>query len=345
MEATKAKQPELLLLDELRLAYQSACESSGNERSHLVTLGGRAICLRFATSALEDLLLPSLSYFPTNVGEPSLTVYLADSVSSKTRRPQLPWRIDAFDARGVPVDLDHISVKVAIKPFSGALSVYNSDTKEAFYWVHSADVVPAWEAAGPIRTILAWWAKDNGFQLAHAAAVGIKQQGIILTGKGGSGKSTTAASALWGGFDFVGDDYILLQERDGVRSAHSIFATSKLLPNSPVVTQFKGELDFSKDEKATIHLREHFEHQLVESLDVKAIVVPTVGSAEPALERLPASRVLQALAPTTLFQLPGSGSETFKALADWAQYVPGYSLRLSPDLNKNLDAIRTLLTA
>jgi len=54
-----------------------------------------------------------------------------------------------------------------------------------------------------------------GNWLFHASGVSYKEQGLLLMGSSGSGKSTTCFSLLQGGFHLLGDDASLVIQRDG----------------------------------------------------------------------------------------------------------------------------------
>ena len=47
-------------------------------------------------------------------------------------------------------------------------------------------------------------------QVVHAASVGTKDGAVLIVGKGGSGKSTSALACLNAGMYYLGDDYTLI---------------------------------------------------------------------------------------------------------------------------------------
>ena len=57
--------------------------------------------------------------------------------------------------------------------------------------------------------LFGWWARQNQMMLLHSACVGMNGKGVMISARGGGGKSTLSVSCLLGGFDFVADDYIL----------------------------------------------------------------------------------------------------------------------------------------
>src|SRR4051794_7273185 len=66
-----------------------------------------------------------------------------------------------------------------------------------------------------------------GRQLLHAAAVGTEQGGVVITGRGGVGKSTAALLCLEAGLAYLGDDYVVVA-LEPQPMAYSLYCTAKL---------------------------------------------------------------------------------------------------------------------
>ena len=82
------------------------------------------------------------------------------------------------------------------------------------FWVRDQAELPYWTASAPFRTLLHWWMEANGCQLLHAAAVGHQDGALLITGKGGVGKSTTALTCLEAGMQLISDDYLVVKLRE-----------------------------------------------------------------------------------------------------------------------------------
>ena len=90
------------------------------------------------------------------------------------------------------------------------LLMLNLLTHEAIYWVNDSDLIPHFECGAPLIPILHLWMSYMGSQLLHAAAVGLPNKGVLIVGKGGSGKSNTALSCLNSKLYYAADDYCIL---------------------------------------------------------------------------------------------------------------------------------------
>ena len=231
---------------------------------------------------------------------------------------------------------------------SGVLSVLEAGGTEATVWVRDAAALPLWETAAPLRTLLGWWPPSVGGTLAHGAAVGTERGGVLLAARGGSGKSTTALACLDAGLHYAGDDYVVVTG-GAAPQIHSLYASAKLVPAHfeaalPHLAAHAEAPGADPEGKAVHLLHEAFEDPLAERMPLRALVVPHVARTEaPALTPLSPRDALQALAPTTVFQLPGAGGGTLSLLAEVVERVPAYALGLSHRLGANVEAIRVLI--
>ena len=337
--------------DELQGEWKEARKRVGGADSDLL-VGGRPVRLRFAGSTLPPLLLPALEHlvstgaYPT--GTPSLTVSLWDTATSGVRPPPPPPEASAFVARGEVRHHMGDRLQLSFSVDSGALHAYDPGTARAVLWIRDPAKTPAWERAAPLRPLFGWWAEEFGAQLVHGAVVGDHRGGILLAAPGGSGKSTTALACLDAGMLYAGDDYVLAESNpDPI--VHTLFGTAKLVPahlraRLPRLVESIEEMGRVDQEKVVLLLRRTHPDQLVSSLPLRAILVPTLHpEGEIGVEEISPARTLAALAPTTLFQLPGAGGRAFETMSRLVRQVPTFRLRLGPDLDRVVAEIGALL--
>jgi hypothetical protein len=325
--------------------FKSAQQVTGSvERTYVI--GGYCIRLIFSGEALLSLTRALDHLASDNSATPDLTICLWDSESSDQRMAARPWQEDDFLARGVIQGYNTERIYTAFQHGSGAVSVLDQEQNLAVFWAPNP-AVPYWEKGSPLRTILHWWLLSRGLQLVHAAAVGNLNGAVLIGGKGGSGKSTTALACLESKLSYIGDDYTLLG-LNPVPMVHSIYNSAKL--NSDHVQRFPRLLpkidnpEQLAQEKALLFVNEHYPSQVATQLPVRAILLPRVtGLPETGLKRVSVARALAALAPSTIFQLPRAGSEALKFLAIFARHLPCFSLELGTDLHAIAPVIEKLL--
>lgn len=314
-------------------------DRSYNIAGHLIRLSFSGGALLSLTKALEHLAAVDHS-------TPDLTICVWDSESTGQRMIPRPWQESDFLARGVIQGYNTERIYTAFQHGSGAVSVLDKERNLGIFWAPDPRV-PYWENGSPLRTILHWWLLSRGLQLVHAAAVGNSTGGVLIGGKGGSGKSTTALACLESNLSYVGDDYTLLG-LDAGPVVHSLYNSAKL--NSDHLQRFPALLpkianpERLAEEKALLFVNEHYPLKVATRLAARAILLPRVtGLAETRLKPVSVAMTLAALAPSTIFQLPRAGNEALKFLATFARQLPCFSLELGTDLSTIPPVIEGLL--
>lgn len=334
------------------VAFQRAEGVAGDSIDRFYNIGGYSIRLRFAGPALIPYITPALAHLAVElVTEPALTVCLWDSASTGTKLPSLPWAMDGDITRGEArgyIMMNNDRIHTALDIGTGVLSVVDTTLNLAVYWIRDACQLPYHESAAPLRTILHWWMSNQGRQLVHAAAVGTCRGGVLLAGKGGSGKSTAALACLHSEMLYAGDDYVLLSGQP-MPFAYSLYNSTKLdadhvkrLPHLLPAVSNSERLD---TEKALIFLHEHYPDRVTKGFPVRAILVPHVtGLSETRLKTATPAASLIALAPSTIFQLPGARHEILQNLSEFVKQVPSFVLEVGTDLSGIPDVILAFLS-
>ncbi|HEV7766896.1 MAG TPA: hypothetical protein VGQ76_17985 [Thermoanaerobaculia bacterium] len=319
------------IFDVLAERFDVAVQRLGR-REELLTIAGLRLRVSFAGDAMRDRLLPALPRVSASA-ESDLTLLVWDCASASLSAP-LPWRFEDIDARGAISIATSDSMRTAYSVGSSALSMLDLARGLALFRARDAHELPWWERASPFRSILHWALEARGRRFVHAAAVANENGGALLAGRGGSGKSTTAMLCLENGFAYAGDDYVGVSIDDDVPQAHALFTSAKLSASSVDWLPFLHDaicVAPSDSEKGVAMLGERFPRQIASSLPLHAVIVPRVTGGTSRLQRISGGAALRALAPTTLLQLPGSGAETFAALANLVRRLPAWSLDLGDD--------------
>ena len=216
-------------------------DAAGGAIVHDLRLGGAHVRLRLAGDALDPVLVPALRHarIPTPAREPDLTIDAWDDLSTGVRPPAFPWRPEDVRERGEIQGFNNAAIRTlyhAGGPGPGrdfhALSMVDTVVRTAWFSVASAECVPWYERAAPLRAILHLGLHAPGRLLVHAAALGRGGTGMLLAGPAGSGKSTTALACVLAGLDYCGDDYVVLDLRGATPTAHSIYGTAKVVPST-----------------------------------------------------------------------------------------------------------------
>ncbi|MBI4317607.1 MAG: serine kinase [Chloroflexi bacterium] len=331
-------------------AFQNACQAAGGPVDRFYIAAGDVLQLRLAGPALLPYLTPAIAHLATPPPlTPALQICAWDSDSTGLTLPTPPWPVDDRVARGELPSFSNHRIRTAFQPVPSAVSMLDTGKALGIFWVQNGACIPYYDASAPFRTILHWWFHSRSRQLIHGAAVGAPTGGVLIAGKGGSGKSTTALACLSSPLLYVGDDYVLLSQKDSPR-LHSLYNSAKLnadhVHRFPHLVPLISNPDKLDAEKAVIFLQEHHPEKLLHSIPVRAIVLPKLSAhAETRLRPASPTASLLALAPSTIFQLPGAGQEVFQFLKNFVEQVPSYVLDLGSDLSRIPAVIEELLGA
>ena len=225
------------------------------------------------------------------------------------------------------------------------LNLYDLEAKTAYFWARDANLLPDWLHAAPIRPILHWFLSRSNVHLVHGAVIGLQDQAILLSAKGGSGKSTTAISSVLAQMNYLGDDYVGIEAGEKI-IAHSIYNSAKVddktMARFPHFKKHIANPNHKPADKSIIYFSEIFPDQLKQSASLSAILIPRI--TENGITRIiPATKLqaMLALSPTTLFQLPLAGNHQLGQLKQIIEKTPCHIL----ELGKPIEDVPNILTS
>ncbi|MCC7394930.1 MAG: glycosyltransferase [Sphingomonadaceae bacterium] len=299
-----------------------------------VQLLGKRIRLAFGSESLCNLLFGALSHLEMPVaGAADAHFFIWAGDEGDIAMPPAPVGRHCFSDRGDIWTMHSRDILSAFHWSEFSLALYDAPGAEGIYWLRSSQSLPYWTQASPLRTLLHWWARAQGAQLVHAAVVGNAQGGLMITGRGGVGKSTTALGALNAGMAYVGDDYVLLaSDEDGQYHAHSLYCTAKLNPDNLADfahfnPQFLGGGGADGGEKAVIFLG----NCTTKSLPLRGVITPQIADGTAQFCVIDRAEMIGAASFTTMAQLPHAGEATAAFIANVLRALPLARLMLGDD--------------
>ena len=339
--------PRVDAFDLMTLGWARAHDAGVPTLERYYEIAGAVVRLRFAGDALVEPLTRAISHLETPpVDSPALTVRLWDSTSTGIELSSLMefvigmvWKapFEALTPRHEVRGLHSERVHTTYELGSGVLTMFDAHERDAVYWVRDAADLPYYERGAPLRTLLNWWLSQRGLHCVHAGAVGTRDGAVLLTGKGGSGKSTTTLACLGSPLAYVADDYCVISTGDDPR-VHSLYNTGKLngaadLERQPHFEPWVVNKEQMGEQKLLMFLHDHVPDQMLLTAPLRAIVLPQVTQrTAPMLEPVSAGVALKALAPTTMFQLPGAAGTAMLTMAGLVKVLPCYRLQLATDV-------------
>lgn len=310
-------------------------------------IAGGLIQIDFAGPALAEVMLGALAHLIVDTpATPDVRLIAYDAGSTGVGVPEMPVGRNCLTDRGDLWSFNSTRYRSAFHWLESSVTVMDVETGRAVFWVNQQSDLPYWTKASPFRTVFHWWMMERGAQLIHAAGVGYEDGAVLITGKGGVGKSTIALAAIEHGMQYVADDYLVVSLDNGPE-IHSLYNTAKLNPDQ--VERFPRLADLiqspPKDgDKAVISLHPERTHQISGTLPVKAFLSPSFAdSSETSFDGISAADLFAAASFTTLSQLPHAGEQTATFINRLISACRTFRIKLGRDVPSVPVAIESLL--
>lgn len=310
-------------------------------------IGGRTITLRTIPGQDGETLGTALIHrvIPDPGAPPDLTINVFRASDLPVHAPLARLLLGLHGnwtewcgPRGEVLSLQSGDVTGHFDPGTRLLTVLERSSRRAWQVKRDDTPLPFWEIGSPLRFLFHEWFADQGLQMLHGACVGTAHGGVLLAGKGGVGKSTTALLCAAAGLHYVGDDYCLADPGRGW--IHSLYATGKITTANDFqrLPELRGRainadaFERGGTAKAVVSAAELWPDRLAEALPLRALLVPQVELTAPTgLVPCSAGEALLALLPSTVGQLPAAGEADCRRLVALCEGVPSFRLRLGPD--------------
>ena len=227
--------------------------------------------------------------------------------------------------------------------------LFNFLSQEVIFYIPNDKLIPQYQIAAPLLTIFHWWMREKGYQLAHSAAVGNQDGGILLTGKSGSGKSTAALACLESPLYFMSDDFVVFHCEKNDYFAETLYSSAKL--NKKLVSRFphltasmNNLVEKKEEEKWLLFLNQDYKNKIIKQFPIKAVVVSRFTDGQNShLSEISTVSALSAMAPSTMLQLADADERDFENIKRLVQSRPCFQLETGKDLSQIPEVIDNLL--
>lgn len=245
------------------------------------------------------------------------------------------WSESHFREREVEAALTATSFRLHFHDQTDFWQVFDRRQHCGLQLMREAAGYPDWDPGSPLRNLIHWALAEGGGGLVHAGSLGLGGKAVLLAGTGGSGKSGTVLAGLMHGLTSLGDDYVAITTKGGIR-AHRAFGSLKQDPagfarlglagllGGRAALNWQGKHLFTFDELGT--------PPQPDSLPAVALCLPHVVMAERTrFAPVSAREAFLALAPSGVTQIPSARAETFRLCAALSRDLPAYRVALGTD--------------
>jgi hypothetical protein len=300
-------------------------------------LFGTVVEIEFLDRAIERLVHRPLAHLESAAGGAAATVQITcwDATQTPSAYPNVNVGRNGFGLRTEAPGLSNERYLTAFAAPGRILTQLDRTTMRGTYVLGDSGGMWRHEHALPMRSLLSWIGKDLGMQFLHAGSVGTPKGGILLIGRGGSGKSNTALSALASPLGLLSDDFCTVTF-EPEPTAHAIYATGStrrsdwsrnpVLRSLPVLHEPANE-----DGKLVYDLFQQHHNRLLRSFKIRAVAQIRLGGSTFRLNRIGGGAIVREVVPDTQMMLPYAEQEILTCVTRLVRTLPCYELTLGPD--------------
>lgn len=236
---------------------------------------------------------------------------------------------------------------------NGFVNLFDRDTNTYFYGAQNLEPEEFIKQGHIFVQIFNKILRTKTSNLAHGAVVGIKNKGILLCARGQRGKSTLAVLSMMKGFEYVSDDYLVLEKDSDILYTHPIYSIITLSPRmyNELYDKLEGTRFVSNNarkDKYVINIAK-YHPQFRTRYPIKVCIFPEiVADSKPSICLCDAEekgRAITQLIQSTVAQVQDINDHTtILKLINMVKDFEFYKINLCSDIAQNTQALRDFIT-
>lgn len=236
---------------------------------------------------------------------------------------------------------------------NGIINSFDPSTKTYFYGVENLEPEEFIKQGHIFVQIFNKILKDENSNLVHGAVVGKNNNGILFCARGQRGKSTLTVLSMMEGFEYVSDDYLVLEKCGKDLYSHPIYSIITLSPR--MYNELYDRLDGcrfvsnnARKDKYVINITK-FHPQFKTKYPIKICIFPEIVSdPEPSLRlcsKEEKGRAITQLIQSTVFQMQDiNDHKTILKLLNMVKNFEFYKLNLCNNIEKNTQYLEDFIS-
>ncbi len=279
--------------------------------SFSIKLGNHSVCISMPNCEGVSDLISSAFHQAEHDKEELWKISVVD-LSRGYKIPPINWNPQMHMPTG-QLRTNRAKSRIAFDPIAGITWVMAREDRNIIAFLPSLHAMPLWWISTPFRLGISWIANEYGFEFVHGAAIGKHGLGVILAGPSGVGKSTLSLSLGQIGWEFLSDDFFLM---DG-QTAHSVYRRVRLWEDSTKSLGFEPLSEFMSPNE---RLKFIFEYSNLDgivpisTLSVRVLAFPHLSNFTHLRSISPPKAFLE-FTSATLSGLQGGSDASFSRLA------------------------------
>lgn len=234
---------------------------------------------------------------------------------------------------------------ISIDAQNGFVKAYNKETNTYYYGVKDLSPEEFIKEGHIFVQMLNKIAKTDHSNLVHGAVVGLNNNGILFCARGQRGKSTLAVLSMMKGFEYVSDDYLILEKEGDSLYSYPIYSIITLSPRmyNELYDDLKGRFvsNNARKDKYVINI-EAYHDTFKDKYPIKVCMFPEiVKDAKPSIVPCKKGRSITQLIHSTIRQTQDAHDiKTIQKLINFVKDFDFYQINLCNDIHANVECLR-----
>ncbi len=338
-------------------------ESYKQEWIKYVILGSKTVRLINYSSKFTPLIQKQLSYtlkdsapkFDATIivwNEENPKLFSSKIIDKTNTAIMMRIRLEKLMAKREDIDLHFMDESyskhnplIKVNLTEGIVNAYDKENNTYYYGVEDLTPEEFIKQGHIFVQMFNRIAKTPNSNLVHGAAVGLNGNGILFCARGQRGKSTLAVLSMMQGFEYVSDDYLILEKEGETLYSYPIYSIITLSPRmyNELYYDLKGKFvsNNARKDKYVVNI-DAYHDTFKDRYPINVCMFPEiVTDAEPSIVPCKKGRSVTQLIHSTIRQTEdGHDIKTIQKLIGFVDKFDFYQINLCSDIEKNVACLR-----
>lgn len=248
-------------------------------------------------------------------------------------------------------DFSNINPVILFDSLNGTIEAYDTDNKTCYYGVDNFDPEEFIKRGHAFVQQINVLIQNSSVNLAHGAIIGFNNNGLLMCARGQRGKSTLTVHAMMHGFEYVSDDYQILENKDGQLLSYPIYSIITLSPimYNELYDDLKGKFvsNNARKDKYVINIAPYHD-QFRTAYPIRLCLFPEiVKDKEPSIKFCTSKEkgraIVQFIQSTVMQMRDWNNHSVIRTMFNMVKDLDFYKFNLCRDIDENTEYLRKFL--
>ncbi len=249
-------------------------------------------------------------------------------------------------------DFSAINPVITFNDDAGVIEAYDTANKTCYLGIKNFDVEEFIKLGHIFVQQINVLIQSPSVNIAHGAIIGYNNNGVLFCARGQRGKSTLTVHAMMHGFEYVSDDYQILENHDGELLSYPIYSIITLSPTmyGELYDDLRGKFvsNNARKDKYVINIAPYHD-QFRTAYPIRMCMFPEiVKDKDPSIKfctPMEKGRAIVQLIQSTVMQMRDwNNHDVIRTMFNMVRDLDFYKLNLCRDIARNTEYLRDFLS-